>query len=475
MKNPQLLQVPDVLAGGRWSSADEIAQTASGWAARIRDAQTDDGRPIAAAVPTTPEGVALFIAVTSLPAPVILLEPDPRGWQSDPPVPPGTLVVLPPSLAPLARTVSDRGYVPCMLGADPHGRPAPPLALLKASSVILFTSGSTGSPKPVVRGLDAVCANVAIRLSVLGLERGEGIIAGASLVHGNGFTRLVSAMVLNGPLALLNPFDHRAALATLARPEFQLWTASAHFVDVLGRCALTGPAVAPRICLLTGPLPQAAFERFVNRFGVPLRQNYSSTETGSLSVDAAPAAAVERETVGHPFPGIDLRVGDRPDAPASRGTVGRIWVRTPWLMDGYGFPPHLERPGMVDGWWPMRDLGSIQPDGRLKLAGRMDDCIRTREGRLVNLFAVANNLRDLGGVRAAEVVPIVGTAGMSFGAVLECDPSADVTTLRRRLSNALPSWSWPRRIVIVPSLPRLPNGKTDRSACRNALATIESV
>ena len=87
-------------------------------------------------------------------------------------------------------------------------------------------------------------------------------------------------MLLGGPLGLLEPLDHRAALDALARPEFQCWRATPHFADVLGRCALTGPAVAPPVCILSSPISRSVFDAFVARFGVPLRQTYSSSETG---------------------------------------------------------------------------------------------------------------------------------------------------------------------------------------------------
>ena len=134
-------------------------------------------------------------------------------------------------------------------------------------------------------------------------------------------------------------------------------------------------------------------------------------------------------------------------------------------MAGYGFPPAVARPGDVNGWWPTRDLGALEADGRLVLAGRLDDCIRTREGRLVNLGVVANKLRDLEGVRHVAVVPLDGLAGVSFGAVVECEPSVTLATLRTSVSDALPRWCWPRKMTLVSSLPRLPNQKPDRQPC----------
>jgi len=463
------LHVPPVLTADRSWSSDEIDARARRWHEALRRALGKVTRPVAAVVPTTAEGVALFLALTALPVPIILLVPDRRAWRADPPLPPGTTVVLPPSLAELGPAVQRSGWVPYAL-SDAGGVGHAPLTLLQSPGIVLFTSGSTGSPRPAFRSMKTLLANVDVRLAALGVRRGEGLIAGASMAHGNGLTRVLSAMLLGGPLGLLNPIDHRSALAMLARPQFAFWSATAHFADVLGRCTLTGPAVAPRICLLSSPISRAVFDRFVERFGVPLRQNYSATETGSLTVDDAPPDEVGPETVGRPLPGVEISIGD-PHEPLPAGTVGRIWVHSPWQMEGYGFPPDLDSPGMVEGWWPTRDLGALENDGRLRLAGRLDDCVRTREGRLVNLFAVANRLRHLDGVRAVEVIPLDGPTGASVGAVLACEPGTSPSMLRRQLSDDLPPWEWPRKMAVVPALPLLPNGKPDRRAC---LAVLEA-
>lgn len=462
-------RISNVRAGGRWWSGDELEAMACAWRAAMLERIGDENRNIAAAIPATPAGVALFAALTSLHVPAIMLDPDGRVWHSDPPLPHGTVLVLPPSLAHLASEAHRIGCVPYVLPDTDGRRAGPSLTLLQTPGVVVFTSGSTGSPKPVFRTMKALQGAAAARLRALGLTAGDGIVAGVSLAHGPGLSSLISSLLLEGPLALLDPIDHRAALATLALPEFKYWRATPHFVGVLGRCTLTGPARVPEICLLSSPVSQAVFDAFSNRFGVPLRQTYSSTETGCIAVDAAPPVAVQPNTVGPPLPRVEIHIGDHPNVPSPSGEIGRIWVRSPWQMTGYGFPPSVARPGDVDGWWPTRDLGVFRKDGRLVLAGRLDTCIRTRDGRLVNLAAAANGLRELPGVRRVVVVPLDGPSGATFGAVFECEPSITLASLRRRLSDSLPSWSWPRKVTLVPALPVLPNGKPDRRACLAAL------
>lgn len=463
-------RVPDVFAGGQWWRASVVEDLAGCWRTVARVEIARGRQYLAAAPPTTPEGIALFTALSSLCLPVILITTDPATWRALGPLPPRTALLLLPSQASLASAAQSLGCTATVLPGEGPRDDDPDATPLQSPGVVTFTSGSTGAPKPVFRSFPDIAGAAGARLAALGVRRGSGIVAGASLAHGRGLTCLVSAMLLNGPLGLLDPLNHRAAIATLALPEFAAWWATGPFVDALGRCALTGPPVVPKVCLLSSPISRKVFDAFRDRFGVAVRQTYSSTETGCLTVDNAAPADVRPDTVGRPVAGVELRIGDHPAAPLPCGETGRIWVRSAWRMAGYGFLPAVDRSDDVDDWWPTRDVGSFDTEGRLSLAGRLDDCIRTREGQLVNLAIVARQLSELNGIAEVAVVPVDGQAGSSFGAVLECDPPLALQALRIRVSDALPAWARPRKLAIVSSLPRLANGKPDRLACISLLA-----
>jgi acyl-CoA synthetase (AMP-forming)/AMP-acid ligase II len=464
-----VLRMPDIVAHGRWRSGDELDAIARGWLAVVRDTLDDTGRPVAVALPTTQEGVALLVALTSLPSPVILLPPDVRAWRTEPAIPLGTPLVLLPTLAHLVPDVEKLGLTPVVLPETSTRAAGPPIDPFSGTGIVLFTSGSLGSPKPVYFPMATTLAWVRNLGRSMGLGPGAGVAVEASPAYAQGLTHLLIAILLGGPLGLLDPRDHRLALATLAEPVFQCWRASRHFVDALTSCVLTGPAIVPPACFVSVPIPQAVFDAFLERFGVPLRQMYSLTETGTVTLDASPADRVQHDTVGRPLHRVEVHIGDHPAQPAPPDEIGRIWVRGPWQMAGYGFPPHVERPGDVDGWWPTQDLGRLRADGYLVLAGRRDDAIRTRENRVVNLTHVTASLRGIVGVTDAVVLAIDTPSGRSFGAVVECDEGLTVAQLRTKLAETLPPWSWPRALDLVPALPRLPNGKPDRQACAGRL------
>lgn len=422
-------------------------------------------------VPRSTAGVALVLAATALDIPVILLPPEPRAWVSEPPLPSITTFLLLPENATLADDVTRLGHRPAVLETD-HAD-APPIELLRVPAMTWFTSGSTGLPRPVSRTRDAIVACVEQRLASLPLPTGLGVVSGDSLAHGQGFIQFLLCCRMGGPFALLDPFNIRGTLDAIARPEFGLWFTTPQMADLLSRVPLEGRTpVAPPFCFVAGLVARRTVDAFAARFGQTIRQAYGSSEGGPVSLDAGDETEVRFGAVGRPARGVEVRIGDTPSAPLGSGVAGRIWIRSAGQMAGYGFFPDLDRSELADGWVPTRDLGHLTADGYLTLSGRMDDCVRVHGGRLVNLALVSSRLRDADGVTDAIALPVEGTSGITCGAIVEGAPSLDA--VRRHLAAELPPWSWPRVLVSLPVLPRLPNGKLDRRACATLIAEAAS-
>ena len=217
--------------------------------------------------------------------------------------------------------------------------------------VVLFTSGSTGRPRPVYRSTRALLDVSRALLHAFGLRPGDGVITTLPLARAFGLNHgLMAAVTLGSPLALFDHFEHHGLLRVFGSAAYRYWAGTPMMADVLGRARLSGTHPAPAVCVVGGRVSSEIARRFLGRFGVPLRQCYGTTETGSIAVDGAPSDRVRSDTAGRPLAGVDVRIGDDPRVPLQAGHAGRIWLSTPtYMMDGYGFPPDL-RPARDRRW-----------------------------------------------------------------------------------------------------------------------------
>ena len=467
------LPPPLVFQGQRWST-----EALTGMAVGLRHALAGklprSARHLAMVMANRPPSIALLFALSSFPIPVVVLPPDMNPWRSDPPVPRDTCLVLLESDRELEADARSLDIDVAVIAEPdgPHGSTdAPPF--MTTPGFVLFTSGSTGRPRPVYRRTRALLDVSQALVAALGLRPGDGVITTLPLARAFGFNHgLMAAAVLGSPLALLDRFEHNGLLRLFASREYRYWAGTPMMADVLGRTRLPAAHAAPAICVAGGRVSSEVARRFLERFGVPLRQCYGTTETGTIAVDWVPAERVRSDTAGRVLTGVDVRIGDDPRAPVPASCSGRIWLSTPaYMMAGYGFPPDLEPPETVDGWWGTPDIGTLDARGSLAVSGRLDDCFRTSAGHLVDPASVAAALEGYPSVIDTAVVPLATPTGPALGVLIESAAPLRASDLRGHLARSLPVWSRPRVIETTAALPRLSSGRIDRRACIAILET----
>ena len=180
-----------------------------------------------------------------------------------------------------------------------------------------------------------------------------------------------------------------------------------------------------------------------------LRPNYGQTENGFITVDTAPDDAIRPDCVGRAAPGIEVRIGDDPLDADPPGRLGRVWFKSPWYMEGYGFPPHLAPREGREGWWPTADVGVLDASGYLTLAGRADDCFKTSSGHLVNPGEIVQALTGHSGVSEVVVIPVRSPAGPVVGVLAEAEAVLDADQLRATAAKMLPSWLQPQVVAVL--------------------------
>lgn len=465
---------PTVVTRDREWPSGELADLAWRWCGGpLRDLR-DRTAPVALVMTNEPQTIALFFALSTLSAPLIMMPRDPRGWHSSPPVPAGTPLILRTSQAALA----EQGRA---IGLDVRVVPDQPAAagdspsFLRSPGVVVFTSGSTGAPKPAYRLMSDTIEGVGYRISALGFSSSTNVVGSLPLDRPAAINQvLILTTLLGSRLALVESTDYRGILRFFATGEYEHWTCTPAIAYVLVR-AVRGRHPAPAVCLCSGRVSEKLFDDFHETFGVPLRGYYGASESPWIAVDTRPAAEVRAGIVGLPASVVVVRIGDHPSRPVPAGEVGRIWVKSALLAAGYGFPPDLTPCENIDGFWASPDVGRFQPDGSLEVIGRLDDTVRTAAGSLVNLGHVATALTSRPGVRDAVAVPLDTTNGEVIGALAEVDGPVTAVDLRAHLAAVLPAALVPRIVQTTEALPRLADGRPDRRACIERLRNLLTV
>jgi acyl-CoA synthetase (AMP-forming)/AMP-acid ligase II len=193
---------------------------------------------------------------------------------------------------------------------------------------------------------------------------------------------------------------------------------------------------------------------------------YGASEGGgglTLSADTRDLPEHLRGSCGPFLPGVETRIIDlETGKDAAPGEPGELWLRSPFLMEGYYGKPRSQVFDR-DGWWRSADIGVITEDGYFIIKGRLGDMIKTA-GANVAPREVEAVLADVSGGLASIVIGLPDPErGQAVTAVVLSEDEIDEAELRRRLAARLSSYKVPRRIIrLAPSeAPVLSSGKYD--------------
>jgi len=240
----------------------------------------------------------------------------------------------------------------------------------------------------------------------------------------------------------------------------------------LADAAAAEPAIAAGLAgarlLVSGSaaLPAAEHARIESLCGQQVVERYGMTETLMI---AAVRAAGERRAgyVGRPLDGVEVRVcgEDGDELPHDDATIGDVLVRSPSLFDGYLGQPQATADAFRDGWFATGDLGTIAPDGYLRLVGRRSTDLIKSGGYRIGAGEIESALLEHAGVAEAAVlgVPdddlgerivawVVAREGHAVGEAELIDHVAAALTPHKR----------PRAVLFVDSLPRNALGKVQK-------------
>jgi oxalate---CoA ligase len=410
------------------------------------------------AVPLDPAAPAAEVArVLAVARPVAVVSDGPEG--------------LPPGLPVLTRPDPRADPGPARGGPGPaRGRRGPVRGVRPAGGIFLCTSGTTGSPKGVLlseRQLTHVAVGVAIHHRLTPADRGYCCLP---LFHVNAeVVGLLATLAARACLVLDRRFSRRGFWAAIEDKQVTWINAVPAIITVLAAdpAAAPSPGLVRFVRSASAPLSPSVLGRFERAFGIPVVETYGMTEAASM-ITANPLHGPRKAgSAGLPA-GAEVRIVQRSVERYLRcpaGTVGRVQIRGRGVIGEYAEngPAGAIDP---DGWLDTGDLGHLDQDGYLFLAGRSDDVIN-RGGEKIYPREIEDVLLAQPGVRFAAVVAardeVLGERPVAY--VVPTWPGAGQPledALREACEAALPRPKRPAAFHLVAELPVGPTGKVAR-------------
>ncbi len=348
-----------------------------------------------------------------------------------------------------------------------------------APYAILYTSGTTGTPK------GAVLTNLGIVHAAMqfadcwNLQPGERCILAVPASHATGIGAVIATMMrVGGCIIVMRSFKARDFLVLAERERLSYAAMAPAMYNLL----LLDPALhdfklaAWRVGGYgAAPMPLATIAALADKFPkLQLVNAYGATETTAPPLlMPLGQTACHPQSVGCAVPTAEIMVADDAGREVARGETGEIWMRGPTISPGYWRNAAANADSFADGWWKSGDMGAFEEDGFLRVLDRKKDMI-IRGGYKVFSAEVENVLAMHPEVLECAVVAqsdsVLGERVHAF--IVARGSSLEAQSLTEWCATRLADYKQPETYTISTELlPRNPTGKVLKQELRSRLAS----
>ena len=337
-------------------------------------------------------------------------------------------------------------------------------------AAILYTSGTTGRSKGAMLTHRNLASNALALVDAWGFTRGDVLVHALPVYHVHGLFVALHCALLSGSRVLWLPrFDAKEVVRLLARATVMMGVPT-FYTRLLAEPALDRDACASVRLFVAGsaPLLPETFRAFEQRTGHAILERYGMTETG---MNASNPLQGERKPgfVGPPLHGISIRIVDASGARCPPGAIGEVEVKGPNVTPGYWNQPDKTAESFTqDAWFRTGDLGTLDDDGYLAIAGRAKDLIISG-GLNIYPKEIEELIDALPGVEESAVIGIPDADfGEAVVAFVVARPGHTLTEagIIATLKAEIARFKVPKQIVFATELPRNTMGKVQKSMLR---------
>lgn len=368
----------------------------------------------------------------------------------------------------LARPIDGIRHVLLPSGTEP----ASPLVASVGGDLacILYTSGTTGSPKGVMLSHDSLLQNALDVVDYLGLSEDDAALALLPFYYSFGNSILLTHLLSGARLVFGASMMYPEQLLELVAGQ---GVTGLYGVPGLFQMLLKKRLLSDRrwdslrfIAQAGGAMPAIVADDIERALpGRSIFVMYGQTEaTARISYLAPEFRRLCPDSVGWPMPDTCIQIRDEAQRLLPAGEVGQVWVRGPGVMLGYWRNSEATKQVLVNGWLNTGDMGELDQRGFLYIRGRRTDMLKV-SGQRLHPQEVEAVICELPGIEECAVDgmddPVAGQVPRAF-VVAAADAGITERDVLRHCREQLAGWKIPRKIEMVPALPKTGSGKIQR-------------
>ena len=336
-------------------------------------------------------------------------------------------------------------------------------------AVLMFTSGTTGSPKGVMHSNNTLIACMNALSGRFGLRSDDVFLASTPVGHMTGYVAVVLiGLRQGGTVVLQDVWDGKQGVAIMAKEKVTYFAASTPFLnDICEVVAAGAPRPEHLRSFLCGgaPIPPALIERAKRETNISVCSLWGMTEvlSGTLT-EPARAADKSSSTDGRPLEGMEILIADESGLELPVGQTGRLLVRGAQLFLGYFKQPDIPTFDK-NGWFDSGDLAYRDSEGYIRISGRTKDVL-IRGGENIPVVEIEGLLCQHPAVSSAAVVGYpderLGERACAF-VVVRANQVFNLEVLQAHLAACkVARQYWPERVEVIDALPATPTGKIQK-------------